>query len=717
MKIGKLLLLLVPIVLSHNLQSQVKRPLTMEEAVMGLYTNLATKKIQAFTWLPNGQQYAYVHPDHPQKLTIKDAKSNKIIKEITSKDVHPDFENAASLAGIKWASDDRFYFIHKDQVFRYDIKKKKRSDLTMLPLNPLDIKFTPDLQKLVLCLENGLVYIPVESKNKPEIIRENQNDEIVYGQTVSRSEYGINGGIFVSPKSNFVAYYKKNQTDVKKYPIMDWTAIPASSSDIRYPMAGGPSETISLEVYNFQTKQITEINVDNKFNKYIACVTWSPDEKYIYAQIINRATDQFWLNQYDAQHGQFIKTLKVEKDEKYVEPQEPLHFIDDERFIYQTNRSGYNHLYLYEPKKSEFRQITSGAWQVNSLLGYHKEDNTLIFTASKEDPRDEHIYFTNLDQPREIRIDKSYGWHTASLSPTAEYLADFVTSHSIPYQCEIIETHTEKSQLLLASRSPLDSIQTAKVEEIKILADDGTVLHAHLITDPKLDRSKKHPAIVYLYNGPHLQLVKNRFPASGNLWYDYMASKGYVVFVMDGRGSANRGKDFEQVVHRQLGTIEMADQMKGIQFLKMQNYVDGDRLGIHGWSFGGFMTTNFMVSHPDLFKVGVAGGPVMDWTMYEVMYTERYMDTPEENPEGYENSNLINKAKNLKNHLLLIHGTSDDVVVWQHSIKFLKECVDKGIPVDYFVYPGHKHNVRGKDRVHLMQKVTDYFDLYLQPQN
>lgn len=189
-----------------------------------------------------------------------------------------------------------------------------------------------------------------------------------------------------------------------------------------------------------------------------------------------------------------------------------------------------------------------------------------------------------------------------------------------------------------------------------------------------------------------------------------MAQKGYIVFTMDGRGSWNRGRDFEQATFRHLGDAECADQLKGVDYLKSLRYVDANRLGVHGWSYGGFMTTSLMLKYPNVFKCAVAGGPVMDWKMYEVMYTERYMDTPHDNPEGYENANLLSKVKNLKGKLMLIHGTSDDVVVWQHSIDFLKKAVDEGVQVDYFVYPGHEHNVRGKDRVHLMTKVTDYFD-------
>jgi dipeptidyl-peptidase-4 len=215
--------------------------------------------------------------------------------------------------------------------------------------------------------------------------------------------------------------------------------------------------------------------------------------------------------------------------------------------------------------------------------------------------------------------------------------------------------------------------------------------------------------LVYLYNGPHSQMVTNSWMAGGELWYQYMAEKGFMVFTVDGRGTSYRGKAFEQATHRQLGTKEMEDQLKGVDYLKSLLYVDASRIGVHGWSFGGFMTTSLMTRHPGVFKVGAAGGPVIDWTYYEIMYTERYMDSPQDNKEGYEKNNLLNYVDKLKGKLLMIHGAQDPVVVWQHSILYQKKAVDKGIQLDYYVYPGHEHNVLGKDRGHLMEKITDYF--------
>ena len=247
-----------------------------------------------------------------------------------------------------------------------------------------------------------------------------------------------------------------------------------------------------------------------------------------------------------------------------------------------------------------------------------------------------------------------------------------------------------------------------------IKAEDGvTDLYYRLIKPVDFDPAKKYPTVVYVYGGPHAQVVNNTWLGGARGWEIYMASKGYVMFSVDNRGSENRGLNFEQVTFRQLGVTEAKDQIKGVEFLKSLSFVDANRIGVHGWSFGGFMTTNLMLRYPDVFKVGVAGGPVIDWSYYEVMYGERYMDTPESNPEGYKESNMRLKAGNLKGHLLVIHGGVDPTCVPQHTYSFMKACVEAGKYPDLFIYPGHEHGVVGKDRVHLSNKMTQYFDEFL----
>jgi dipeptidyl-peptidase-4 len=615
-----------------------------------------------------------------------------------------------SLPAVEWVNNQAFYFMNENAL--YQISNLRYEPLRKLAYNKEaeNLFFEPTKTQLAYTVNNNIYIQNVAGKEKQ--ITTDGTKNIVYGTTVHQSEFGIDHGLFWSPKGNALAFYRMDQTAVTEYPVVNWSDTPATVKMVKYPFAGNTSHQVTLGVYHINTGKTIYLKTGEPKEQYLTNVTWSPDEKYIYINLVNRAQNHTWLNKYNASSGEFIKTLFEEKNEKYVEPQHPLYFLDDQanEFIYWSQRDGYTHLYLYNSEGKLMKQLTKGAWIVNEILGYNKKSNEIVFTSSKESPLQKNIYTVNIETGKIDKKSSVDATHTATLSANGNYLLDNYTNQHIPRNINLVNVHTGDTTNILSAPNPLVDYQTANVELKELKADDGTVLYSKIIYPIDFDESKSYPAIVYLYNGPHVQLNKDAFPFSGNLWYDYMAQKGYFVFVLDGRGSANRGFEFESIIHRQLGTIEMQDQLVGINYLKSLPYIDTNRLGIHGWSFGGFMTTSFMLRNPGIFKAAVAGGPVLDWSMYEIMYGERYMDTPKENPEGYSTSLLFNKIKNLQGKLLLIHGTDDATVVWQHSLRFLKQAVSDNVQVDYFVYPGYEHNVRGKDRVHLMQKISDYFD-------
>ena len=506
-----------------------------------------------------------------------------------------------------------------------------------------------------------------------------------------------------------------DQTMVSDYPVIDWSVTPAKNTNVKYPMAGSKSHEVTLGVFDVKSNSTKFLNIEGDKEQYLTAVTWSPDSKYIFVGVLNRDQNHLKMNQYDAVSGQYVKTLFEEKHDKYVEPQHPLIFFPNSNsdFIWQSQRTGYNHLFHYNLEKGLISQLTKGDWLVTDFIGFNEKRKEIYFSSTKETPLERHLYRVNWNNFKMQRLDNTAGMHSGTLSKDGNWLYDSYSNATTPRVVNLINTHSLKTVKIHEAANTLKNYERPEIQNITLKAEDGTPLYGKLILPTDFDASKKYPVIVYLYNGPHLQLITNGFPASGNLWYEYLAQNGYVVFSMDGRGSSNRGLKFEQAIFRDMGTVEMNDQLKGVEYLKSLPFVDAAKMGVHGWSYGGFMTTSLMLKHPDVFKVGVAGGPVIDWNMYEIMYTERYMDSPQTNPEGFKRTSLLDKTQNLKGKLLIIHGAQDDVVVWQHSVKFLKAAVDNGVQMDYFVYPGHAHNVLGKDRVHLMQKVTDYFDLYL----
>jgi dipeptidyl-peptidase-4 len=691
-----------------------KKQFTIAEATNGMATTLAPKSVKNPSWQPGTDVFWQADKrDGKDVWVVTDfAGKGKTEQVITSGDFP---EKVNGLPALKWLNKDTAYFVNGQHVIVGALSNNKFTWSLYARLADSAENITVGKGRMIAyTLGNNLWYNGVGQSANGLSAETNKN--IISGQTVHRNEFGIDGGIFFSPSGKSLAWYRMDQTMVNDYPVVKWEKTPAVADIVKYPMAGGTSHQVTLHVARLNSNKEVELKTGEPKDHYLTAVTWSPDEKYIFIAILNREQNHLWLNKYDATTGDLVKTLFEETDPKYVHPTHSLSFIPgkNNEFLWWSERDGYQHLYRYNTDGKLIRQVTQGPWVVNEIAGYTADGKNVIITSAKESPLEKHIYLVSLDKDKIDRIDAEAGMHTALVSEDGKFVYDNYNGAGIPRKAVIRATNGKYTKELLNADNTLADYDRPVIKNVSITAADGiTRLDGKLILPTHFDSTRKYPVIVYLYNGPNVQLLHNSFPESGNLWYEYMAQHGYIVFTMDGRGSSNRGRDFEQATFRHLGDVEIADQLKGVDYLKSLPYVDANRLGIHGWSFGGFMTTSIMLKHPGVFKCAVAGGPVMDWKMYEVMYTERYMDTPGENPEGYENANLLSKVKNLKGKLMLIHGTSDDVVVWQQSVDFLKKAVDEGVQLDYFVYPGHEHNVRGKDRIHLMTKVSDYFDQYL----
>jgi dipeptidyl-peptidase-4 len=687
---------------------------TLAESVNGLRSTLAVKNISQFSWSDDSKSFyqgvknAYLITEVPSLKQDTLVSLSQLNKNRSGENILKTFPK------ITFINKDKGYFKQNSTYFWVEKSGKdwKVNDWMKIQDDAENTEILSNNEGFVYTVKNNLL---LNKNGKVVTITDDQNEDIVNGQAVHQREFGITKGIFISPDNSQIAFYRMDQTMVTSYPIIDWSVTPAVNKNIKYPMAGTPSHHVTLGIFDIKSNKKIFLNIEGDPEQYLTSITWSPDSKSIFVGVLNRDQNDLQMNQYSISTGNLMKTIFEEKSEKYVEPQTPLTFFPNSNtdFIYQSQRSGFNHLFHYNIEKGLVAQITKGNWLVTDLLGFNEKKKEIYYTSTQESPLERHLYKVNWTNFQTQKLDSEPGMHTGILSKDGSHLYDSYSNASTPRVINLMNTSTEKSKNILTAENPLKNYQRPEIKNVTLKADDGTPLYGKIILPTDFDANKKYPVIVYLYNGPHLQLVTNSFPASGNLWYEFMAQKGYIIFTMDGRGSSNRGMKFEQAVFRHLGEIEMKDQIKGVEYLKSLPYVNTDQLGIHGWSFGGFMTTSFMLKHPEIFKVAVAGGPVIDWNLYEIMYTERYMDSPQNNPEGYKQANLLDKVQNLKGHLLMIHGAQDNVVVWQHSIKFLKAAVDNGVQMDYFVYPGHEHNVLGKDRVHLMQKITDYFDEYL----
>ncbi len=550
---------------------------------------------------------------------------------------------------------------------------------------------------------------------------------IVYGQSVHRDEFGISGGIYWNPQHTLLAFYRMDQSMVSDYPLvdipeLDWKPATGESRTAKfapekYPMAGETSHKVTVGVYDVKTGNTLYLKAGDPTDRYFTNITWDAEGNTIYMFELNRDQNDCRLVSYNAATGEKIAELYRETDAKYVEPQHPIMFLpwDCSKFILQSQKDGYNHIYLFSKDGKELKQITKGKWVVMDILGFNKKKKSIIIASNELSPIQRNLFSVDVNTGKRTLVDDNgKGWHNGSVSESGQYIYDNYQTPIVPRKIAIINTENLKHTAYFTADDPWKGYTVPTFECGTIKAADGvTDLYYRMVKPLNFDANKKYPTIVYVYGGPHAHNVDARWNYGSRSWETWMAENGYLLFILDNRGSENRGKEFEQATFRHLGDEEMKDQMEGVKFLKSLPYVDANRMGVHGWSFGGFMTTNLMTTYPDVFKVGVAGGPVIDWKWYEVMYGERYMDTPQSNPEGYAGSSLLAKAKNLKGKLQIIIGLNDPVVVPQHAFSFLKACIGAGTQPDFFVYPGEPHNMRGHQSTHLHERISQYFFDYL----
>ena len=566
-------------------------------------------------------------------------------------------------------------------------------------------------------VEDDQLFI-ADGQGKKHQLSTDGSREIVYGQSVHRNEFGIEKGTFWSPDGQHLAFYRMDQSMVTDYPQVDIFPRSASYEPDKYPMAGMTSHKVTVGVYDLGTQKTVYLQTGDPTNRYFTNIAWSPDSKTIYMFELNREQNDCRLVSYDATTGAKKAELYRETSDKYVEPLHPIQFLpwDSNLFVMQSQRDGYNHLYLYNKKGEMVKQLTKGVWVVMDVLGFNQKDKSIIIASNEKHALQSNLYAVNIKTLKRTLLDNGEGVHWGKLSSSGTKLYEKYSTPTTPNTVNAIEISNFKPRTsnLLTAEDPWKDYVQPIFESGSIKAADGvTDLYWRMVKPHDFDITKKYPTVVYVYGGPHAHNVDASWHWASRSWETYMAQKGYIVFILDNRGSENRGLDFEQATFHQLGQIEMQDQMKGVEYLRTLPYIDMNRLGVHGWSFGGFMTISLITNYPDVFKVGVAGGPVIDWKWYEVMHGERYMGTPQNNPEGYAKTSLINKAKDLKGKLQIITGYNDNTVVPQHCLSFLDACIKAGTQPDFFAYPGEEHNMRGHASVHLHERITQYFEDYL----
>lgn len=697
-------LLLAITVFIFSVANAQEKELTLEEAVLSYSKGLTPKTLSSLRWVSGTTNYIY-KDDNTYILKDVGGKTSQTIGE----DLMKTMSDPSKLPTIKYINKDYLVIEDGNTIVYYDYHKKKgikNWGFDVLAKNK-DYHFTKGV--LAYTIDNNLFV--AKEDNRKIAVTNHIDKNIVAGQAIHRYEFGITKGTFWSPQGNYLAFYEKDETNVADYPLVDITTYPASLNNIKYPMAGQKSEQAKIGIYNIAANKTIYLNIDTKDEHYLTNLSWTPDEKYILVAEVNRGQDHFLFNRYDVNTGEKVNTIFEEKNDKWVEPEHDAVFLPNDmtKFLWMSERDGFMNLYLYQTDGKQLKQLTDFKFVVKSIIGFDEKVEYVFVNATGPDARNTHVYKVNLTTGESYNITPVSGSHRVKMSDNGAYLIDNLSNLETPRIISIINTKSGKSSSIFKAKNPFEGYKIGKTEFVTLQSPEALDLYGRIIKPANFDSSKKYPVLVYVYGGTKAQLVTNKWLGGASLWMTWLATqKGYIVFTIDNRGSENRGFAFESCIHRTAGDRAMEDQLLGVQYLKSLNYIDEKRIAVYGWSYGGFMSTSLMLRHPGVFTTAVAGGPVTDWKYYEVMYGERYMDTPEENPEGYKKSRVGEYLENLDGKLLIIHGSVDPTVLPQHSMTLIKEAVDKKVQLDFFTYPMHPHNVRGKDRVHLMAKVLNY---------
>lgn len=616
---------------------------------------------------------------------------------------------AKGIVSYFWGDDSHtLLFPLAGDVFVYNLNlpaDRAVRRLTSTDSYETDVKLSPDGKKVSFVRDQNLYVVDIASGAETQLTFDGKGPvKNAMAEFVAQEEMGRMSGYWWSPDSSRITFTRIDESPVnieKRYEI---NADGFTVFEQRYPRTGTPNVRIWLKTIDLASGVLTDIDLGDNHDIYLPRVNWLPDGKILSFQRQSRDQKTLQLLFADSRTGR-SQVVLTETSPTWINLNDDLRFLKDGRFIWSSERSGYRHLYLYDKNGQLIRPLTAGKWVVNRIYGVDEKKGWVYFDANRETPLEQHIYRTALDteMPHEPqKVSQRPGQHQARFAKNMATYIDHYSALDTPPQ---VTVHSADGQRLFAvEENRLDKTHPyfpymkndPEIRFGQLTAEDGQTLYYRLIRPRDFDPGKKYPVLIYHYGGPHAQLVKNQWPQGIDYWLKMLAQRGYVVFTLDNRGSWNRGKAFEDPIYRRLGAVEVADQARGVAFLRSQPWVDPDRIGVFGWSYGGYMALMNLMQHPELYAAGISVAPVTDWTLYDTHYTERYLGTPQENPEGYEKSNVFAYADRLSDPLLMVHGMADDNVLFTNSTKLYKTLQDLDKPFDMMAYPGSKHAIWGQ---------------------
>ena len=624
----------------------------------------------------------------------------------------------------RWAPDSQaLLFIGAQQLAWYDLKSQTSRRLLPEPAASAESEATLDDAKIspdgrwVSFIRNHDLWVVSVATGQPRQLTRGGTDELRNGELdwVYPEELDIQTAHWWSPDSTKIAFLQLDQSPVGKYPLVDELAYEGKLTEMRYPVAGSPNPVARVGVVPVAGGPVqSEVRwMDTGADKSVllARVNWLRDSRRLAIQRLTRVQNRLDLLFADAASGR-AQVVLSEMDQSWINVADDLHFFaDGQRFLWSSERSGFRHFYLHDLSGKQLAQLTRGDWEVASVERVDETGGQVYFTSTEASPIERHLYRVSLSGGGPVRLTRERGNHGVNLAPDAGHFLDTYSTAMIPSRQDLYKSDGSRVTVLAENKvAELDSYQLQPIEFLTVPGADGTPLHASMIKPRGFDPSRKYPVIVYLYGGPGVQLVRDVWQGANFLWNQMMAQKGFIIFTVDNRGMAGRGHTFESAILRRFGEVELADQLAGVAWLKQQPYVDGARVGIWGWSYGGYMTCLAMLRAGDTFKAGFAGAPVTDWRYYDTIYTERYMGLPQDNPNGYRDSSPVNYADGLRGKLLIAHASGDDNVHFGNTMGLAEKLVQAQKYAEFLVYPGRGHGITDPPaRIHIFNRVTQFF--------
>src|SRR6202158_1982798 len=692
--------------------------------------SLSGRLTRGLVWTPDGKRLSYFETKGSAKeaktelwemdaaggerrLLVASDKLESILPAEPSKPTQATGLGRRAPSQYQWAPDGAGILFQGPTARAWlDVKSQTERTLLSGKATLADPKISPDGRNVTFVRDRNAWLVSV-ADGKEHTITQGGTEEVRKGELdwVYPEELDIKTAYWWSPDSSAIAYLEMDERKVSQYPLVDFSSPSGEAELERYPAAGGANPVVRVLVASTRGGEPRAMDIGAETDIYIPRVNWLNDSRHIAVQRLNREQNTLDLLIADAATGKTRNALR-EQDPNWVNVSDDLYFFKDgKRFLWSSERTGYRHLYLYDLDGKQLAQLTKGEWEVTSLNAIEESKGMAYFTATEKSPLERQLYRVGLDGSGFTRITKEQGTHDAVIAPNAATFYDTYSNTAAPPRQDLCRTDGSRVTLINENKvAELADYHLLPVEFLTVKSRDGVTLNASIIKPPNFEAQKKYPVLVSTYGGPHAQVVHNAWGGSTFLWHELMAQKGYIIFLLDNRGSAGRGHVFETPLHLRHGAQELADQRDGVQYLKSLPYVDASRIGIWGWSYGGHMTLHAMFEAGDDFKAGFAGGPVTDWRYYDSIYTERYLGLPQKNEKGYRDSSPAKYAAQLKGKLLIAHGTGDDNVHFANTLTVINDLIEAGKYVEVMSFPGRGHGVSDPPaRRVLMQRVTQFF--------